>query len=45
MLDTGTLKVAKRAEFPEGSKPWMLRVSPEGKEDPRPAHQPINTLS
>ncbi len=32
MLDTGSLKVAKRVEFPEGSKPWMLRVSPDGKE-------------
>ena len=32
MLDTETLKVAKRVEFPEGSKPWMLRVSPDGKE-------------
>ncbi len=32
MLATGTLKVAKRVEFPEGSKPWMLRVSPNGSE-------------
>jgi DNA-binding beta-propeller fold protein YncE len=32
VLDTETLKVAKRVEFPEGSKPWMLRVSPDGKE-------------
>ena len=32
MLDTGTLEVSKRVEFPEGSKPWMLRVSPDGKE-------------
>ena len=32
MLDTETLKVTKRVEFPEGSKPWMLRVSPDGKE-------------
>ncbi len=32
MLDIGTLKVANRVEFPEGSKPWMLRVSPDGKE-------------
>ncbi len=32
MLDTETLKVARRAQFPEGSKPWMLRVSPDGKE-------------
>ena len=32
MLDTETLQVARRAQFPEGSKPWMLRVSPNGKE-------------
>ena len=32
MLDTNTLKIARRAEFPEGSKPWMLRVSPDGRE-------------
>ena len=32
MLDTETLKVARRVQFPEGSKPWMLRVSPDGKE-------------
>jgi DNA-binding beta-propeller fold protein YncE len=32
VLDTETLKVAKRVKFPEGSKPWMLRVSPDGKE-------------
>ncbi len=32
MLDTKSLKVAKRAEFPEGSRPWMLRASPDGKE-------------
>jgi len=32
VLDTETLKVAKRANCPEGSKPWMLRVSPDGKE-------------
>lgn len=32
MLDLRTLKVANRVEFPEGSKPWMLRVSPGGKE-------------
>ena len=32
MIDTETLKVAKRVEFPEGSKPWMLRASPDGKE-------------
>ena len=32
VLDTETLQVAKRVNFPEGSKPWMLRVSPDGKE-------------
>ena len=32
VLDTETLKVVKRVNFPEGSKPWMLRVSPDGKE-------------
>ena len=32
MLDTETLKVVRRVQFPEGSKPWMLRVSPDGKE-------------
>ena len=32
MLDTNTLKITRRAEFPEGSKPWMLRVSPDGRE-------------
>jgi DNA-binding beta-propeller fold protein YncE len=32
MMDTKTLKITKRAEFPEGSLPWMLRVSPGGKE-------------
>ncbi len=32
ILDTETLKVANRVEFPEGSKPWMLRVSPDGEE-------------
>jgi len=32
MLDTNTLKITSRAEFPEGSKPWMLRVSPDGRE-------------
>ncbi len=31
MLDTETLKITQRAEFPEGSRPWMLRVSPDGK--------------
>jgi DNA-binding beta-propeller fold protein YncE len=32
MLDTNTLKIVRRAEFSEGSKPWMLRVSPDGRE-------------
>ncbi len=32
MLDTETLEVARRVEFPEGSRPWMLRASPDGKE-------------
>ena len=32
MVDTNTLKIARRAEFPEDSKPWMLRVSPDGRE-------------
>jgi DNA-binding beta-propeller fold protein YncE len=32
VLDTETLKVVRRVQFPEGSKPWMLRVSPDGKE-------------
>ncbi len=31
MLDTETLKITERTEFPEGSRPWMLRVSPDGK--------------
>jgi DNA-binding beta-propeller fold protein YncE len=29
-LDTETLEITERVEFPEGSRPWMLRVSPEG---------------
>jgi DNA-binding beta-propeller fold protein YncE len=32
MLDTETLKVTNRVGFPEGSRPWMLRVSPDGRE-------------
>ncbi len=32
MFDTETLKVSKRVEFPEGSRPWMLRASPDGRE-------------
>jgi DNA-binding beta-propeller fold protein YncE len=32
VLDTETLEVARRVQFPEGSKPWMLRVSSDGKE-------------
>jgi DNA-binding beta-propeller fold protein YncE len=32
MFDTETLKVSKRVKFSEGSRPWMLRVSPDGRE-------------
>ncbi len=32
MFDTETLKISKRVEFPEGSRPWMLRASPDGRE-------------
>jgi DNA-binding beta-propeller fold protein YncE len=32
VLDTETLQVVRRVQFPEGSKPWMLRASPDGKE-------------
>jgi DNA-binding beta-propeller fold protein YncE len=32
MIDTETLEITKRVDFPEGSRPWMLRVSPDGKE-------------
>jgi DNA-binding beta-propeller fold protein YncE len=32
MIDTETLEVSRRVEFPEGSRPWMLRASPDGKE-------------
>jgi DNA-binding beta-propeller fold protein YncE len=32
MLDTEMLKISRRVEFPEGSRPWMLRVSPNGRE-------------
>ncbi len=32
MIDTETLEITKRAGFPEGSRPWMLRVSPDGRE-------------
>lgn len=32
MLNAVSLKVTKRIEFPQGSKPWMLRVSPDGRE-------------
>lgn len=32
MFDTRTLKVVKRVQFPHGSLPWMLRVSPNGRE-------------
>lgn len=31
MVDTRSLEIVKRVEFPEGSKPWMLRVSPDGR--------------
>ena len=30
MIDTAKLGITKRVEFPEGSKPWMLRASPDG---------------
>jgi YVTN family beta-propeller protein len=30
MFDAATLKLVKRVEFPSGSKPHMLRVSPDG---------------
>ncbi|CAN5729509.1 hypothetical protein BH24ACT21_BH24ACT21_13860 [soil metagenome] len=29
--DTEKLEITDRVEFPEGSRPWMLRVSPDGK--------------
>src|SRR5215207_6298562 len=32
MLDINTLKISRRVELPEGSRPWMLRVSPNGRE-------------
>jgi streptogramin lyase len=31
MFDTEKLEITERVEFPEGSRPWMLRVSPDGK--------------
>ncbi|MGI8914187.1 MAG: cytochrome D1 domain-containing protein [Chloroflexota bacterium] len=31
-FDTSTNKIIKRMDFPKGSKPYMLRVSPDGKE-------------
>jgi DNA-binding beta-propeller fold protein YncE len=31
MIDIETLRVTRRAEFPEGSRPWMLRASPDGR--------------
>ncbi len=31
MFDTEKLEITNRVEFPEGSRPWMLRVSPNGK--------------
>ncbi|HVA24284.1 MAG TPA: hypothetical protein VMW62_07810 [Chloroflexota bacterium] len=30
MFDSGTLKLMKRVQFPSGTKPHMLRVSPDG---------------
>lgn len=32
MIDTETLEITKRVDFPEGSSPWMLRVSRDGRE-------------
>lgn len=32
MVNATSLKVTKRVGFPMGSRPWMLRVSPEGRE-------------
>lgn len=32
MFDTASMTVVARAQFPAGSKPWMLRVSPRGRE-------------
>jgi YVTN family beta-propeller protein len=31
-IDVQTRKVVKRVDFPKGSKPYMLRMSPDGKE-------------
>lgn len=31
MIDTKTLEITKRVEFPEGARPWMLRASPNGR--------------
>jgi DNA-binding beta-propeller fold protein YncE len=31
MFDTEKLEITKRVEFSEGSRPWMLRASPDGK--------------
>jgi DNA-binding beta-propeller fold protein YncE len=31
MFDTEKLEITNRVEFPEGTRPWMLRVSPDGK--------------
>lgn len=31
-FDTKTRKIVKRVDFPKGSKPYMLRVSPDGKQ-------------
>lgn len=32
VVNTDTLEITDRVEFPEGSRPWMLRVSPDGRE-------------
>ena len=32
MLNTQTLEITKRVEFAGESRPWMLRVSPDGRE-------------
>lgn len=31
VFDTEKLEITDRVEFPEGSRPWMLRVSPDGR--------------
>lgn len=32
MFDTASLKITKRVDFPRDSRPYMLRVSPDGRE-------------